>query len=61
MDLVLTKVKVVLVEGVSKKTGKQYVMLKLETGDAIIDSVLKPVFLNNYAVVEELKKRELNK
>lgn len=38
--------KVVFIRGVSKKTGKPYHMLKIETGNYALDNSLKPIFLN---------------
>lgn len=39
------KCEVILVEGVSQKTGRDYQMLKIRTGDQALDNSLKPIFL----------------
>lgn len=56
--MLLKKVSVIVVEGVSKSTGKNYAMLKLETGQALLDINLKPIFVNA-EVLEVLKANEL--
>ena len=38
--------KVVFIRGVSKKTGKPYHMLRIETGNYALDKSIKPIFLN---------------
>lgn len=48
-------VNVVLVEGISKKTGKPYNMLKVITGNNVLDYTIKPLFIDSFQA-EELKK-----
>ena len=43
---IIENAKVVLIRGVSKKTGKPYHMLRIETGNVALDYSLKPIFLN---------------
>jgi len=44
------QIKVELKKGISKKTNKPYVMLKITTGVDAVDRQLKPIFLNELQV-----------
>lgn len=44
------QIKVELKKGVSKKTNKPYVMLRVTTGVEVVDRALKPIFLNELQV-----------
>lgn len=43
---VLENAKVVLVSGVSQKTGNTYQMLRIETNNEALNNSLKPIFLD---------------
>jgi len=44
------QLKVELKKGISEKTNKPYVMLKITTGVDAVDRQLKPIFLNELQV-----------
>ncbi len=44
--VVIKNAKVVLISGVSQKTGRPYHMLRIETGNYALDKSLKPIFLD---------------
>lgn len=45
--VILKGVNVVKVEGISKKSGRKYTMLRIETGNQALDNSLKANFLDD--------------
>lgn len=50
VEMMNKNIKVELKKGVSKKTNKPYVMLKITTGVDAVDRGLKPIFLTELQV-----------